>query len=240
MSAKVPGHHTVLRQPGQGAGGRRLPVMGPPGSADPVVTPSPTLEVLRATFAQELADLHQQSHAAGLAQARTEFAKQAATELAQQQQAWQKEEAALRKALESQRLQLVELAGQLEQQRSQMIASMTPAVGRLALAVVVRLLGQHAPGRSLVADMAGQAIEEYQLQAPLRIRIAAVDYAALHARLQDDPALALFQPDAAAIPGSCLIDHGIGQLDAGLDTQLAALKALLAPDKRGDANVAGV
>ncbi|VVM79510.1 hypothetical protein PS664_02209 [Pseudomonas fluorescens] len=240
MSAKVPGQATVLRQPGPGVGGRRLPALDPVGRVEPVLTPSPTLEVLRTTFAQELEDLHQQSRAAGLAQARTEFAKQAATELAQQQQGWQKEEAALRGALESQRLQLVELASQLEKQGSQMIASMTPVVGRLALAVVVRLLGQHAPGRSLVADIAGQAIEEYQLQAPLRIRIAAVDYAALQARLQDEPSLALFQPDPAAAPGSCLIDHGIGQLDAGLDTQIVALKALLAPDKRGDANVAGV
>ena len=236
MNAK----NTVLRQPGQGAGGRRLPVMGPAGSVDPVVTPSPALEVLRAKFAQELADLHEQSRAAGLAQARNEFAKQAATELAQQQQAWLKKEAALREALEAQRLQLVQLTSQLETQGAQMIASMTPTVGRLALAVVVRLLGQHAPGRSLVADMARQAIEEYQLQAPLRIRVAALDYTTLQARMQDDPRLALFQPDPAAPPGSCLIDHGTGQLDAGLDTQLAALKALLAPDKRGDANVAGL
>ncbi|KWU52862.1 FliH/SctL family protein [Pseudomonas palleroniana] len=239
MSAKVPGQHTVLRQPGQGAGGRRLPMMGA-ASVDPVTAASPTLEVLRTTFAQELADLHQQSRADGLAQARNEFAKQAATEQAQQQQAWLKKEAVLREALESQRLQLVELASQLEKQGAQIIASMTPAVGRLALAVVVRLLGQHAPGRSLVADMAGQAIEEYQLQAPLRVRIAASDYATLQSCMQEDPLLALFQPDPAATPGSCLIDHGTGQLDAGLDTQLAALKALLASDKGGDANVAGV
>ncbi|MGU9827633.1 FliH/SctL family protein [Pseudomonas sp. LF242] len=235
MSTKAPGQTTVLRQPEQGNGGRRLPV----GSSVAPTPPAPALDVLRVTFAQELAELHQQAHAQGLAQAREAFAKQAAAELAQQQQAWLKQEAALREALASQRAQLVELASQLEQQRVQMTASMTPVIGRLALAVVVRLLGQHAPSRSLVADMAGQAIEAYQLQTPLRIRVAAADYATLTARMQADP-LALFQPDPVATPGSCLIDHGIGQLDASLDTQLAALKALLAADTGGDDHVAGV
>lgn len=236
MSTKAPGQTTVLRQPEQGNGGRRLPV----GSNVAPTPPAPALDVLRVTFAQELAELHQQAHAQGLSQAREAFAKQAAAELAQQQQAWLKQEAALREALASQRAQLVELASQLEQQRVQMTASMTPVIGRLALAVVVRLLGQHAPSRSLVADMAGQAIEAYQLQTPLRIRVAAADYATLQARMPADPLLALFQSDPTATPGSCLIDHGIGQLDASLDTQLAALKALLAADAGGDAHVAGV
>lgn len=233
MNAKVPGQSTVLRQPGQGLGGRRLPVMGASAGTPQDAAPAPALDVLRTTFAHELAALKEQAFAEGLAAARQAFEKQAATELAQQQQAWLKKEAALRQALDSERTRLVALANQLQSQGAQMAAAMAPAVGRLALAVVARMLGQHATHRSLVADMAGQAIETYQLEAPLRIRVAAADHAGLQASAEG-----LFQLDPAAAPGSCLIDYGLGQLDAGLDIQWAALRALLASDPGGAADVA--
>lgn len=231
----------ILRQPTQGVGTRRLPGLDNPGAVVEAARPdsqAQTMAALRTNFATELASLEREARVKGLAEARQEAAKELASTLAkaQEEQAlqWQKKEESLRLDLEGERLGLADLAGELRKQSEQLIAAMEPIVGRLALAVVIRLLGQHLVSRALVADLAAQAVEEYRLSEPVRIRVSAADFESIRSSASQGTLLASFQVDHEADVGSCMIDYGSGQLDAGLDTQLATLKELLLPRVQGD------
>jgi flagellar biosynthesis/type III secretory pathway protein FliH len=231
---KPPMSSTVLRQPSQNLGTRRLPVLD--GN---VRTKMPLDEerqpdvkaTLRDTFALELAEVERESREKGLAQGLLEGGKQARAQLtdalAQQEQQWLKKEASLRASLETERLQLAQLFEALRLQQKQLMPAMEPLVGRLALAVLTRLLGQHTDARSLVADLARQAIEEYQLTGPMRIRVARADYETLLRLAPDDALLTSLLVDPQASAGSCLIDFEGGQLDVGVQTQLAKAASVL-------------
>lgn len=230
----------VLRQPQQSLGTRRLPGLhsgATPATAAPD-TRSHTLDSLRSTFAAELALLADEARQKGLAEARQAASKALAEQQQEQARQWQKKESALRLELEQEQQRLADLAQALAEQSQQALAAMEPVVGRLALALVMRVLGQHLVSRPLVADLAAQAIEQYRLSEPLRIRVSAADYASLTANALDGGRLACFQIDHDAAVGSCLIDFGAGQLDAGLETQLAAIKQVLLQDAQGEGRVA--
>lgn len=230
----------VLRQPQQSLGTRRLPGLHS-GAAAPTAAPdarSHTLDSLRSTFAAELALLADEAKKNGLAAAREAASKALAEQQQEQARQWQKKESALRLALEQEQQRLSDLAQALAKQSEQALAAMQPVVGRLALAVVMRVLGQHLVSRPLVADLAAQAVEQYRLSEPLRIRVSAADYASLTANAAEEGRLACFQIDHDAAVGSCLIDFGAGQLDAGLETQLAAIKQALLQDAQGEGRVA--
>jgi len=236
---------TVLRQPSQNQGTRRLPGLDLGTQASSQTGQDRQFEAksaLREAFATELLVLEQESRARGLAEGRQEAARQARVELAQaqaqQEQQWLKKEAALRGALETERARLGEVVEALTQQHKQLLTSMEPVVGRVALAIVTRLLGQQGSTRSLVADLARQAIEEYRVIGLLRIRVAGADYDALLRLAPEDPLLGALQVDPDAVVGSCVIDFEGGQLDAGLDTQWTKVKALLLSDTQGDGHVA--
>ncbi|WP_460095185.1 FliH/SctL family protein [Pseudomonas sp. H2_E02] len=237
---KPPLSSTVLRQPSQNLGTRRLPTLG----ANVQTNTSPNEErqpdvkqALRETFALELAEIERESREKGLLEGSRQARTQLSEALAHQEQQWLKKEASLRTALETERLQLARLVETLGVQQKQLMVAMEPSVGRLALAVVTRLLDLHAETRPLIADLARQAIEEYQLVGPMRIRVARGDYETLLRLAPDDALLASFQVDPQASPGSCLIDFGGGQLDVGVQTQLTNVAAVLT--ERGDGRVAG-
>lgn len=243
-SAKPPVPSKVLRQPIQNLGVRRLPVLEGYAQPKPLLNqePKPDIRVvLRESFALELAELERDSRDKGLAQGLSEAGNGARAQLTQalarQEQQWLKKEASLRAALETERLQLAQLVEALKEQQKQLISAMEPSVGQLVLGVVTRMLGQHGDTRSLVADLAKQAIEEYRLAGPLRIRVAPVDYQALLRLAPDDAFLKSFLVDPQASAGSCLIDFEGGQLDAGVQSQLASVASLLV--KQGDGRVAG-
>jgi len=225
---------SILRQPEQRGTGRRLP--GPQAAAPTQTRMEDSREqqlaALRQAFAAELAQLHEQARQQGLAAAREESAK--ALEQSQQRltRQLQDKEAELDKTLEQQSRQLAELTKALEQQRETLLQAMEPVVARLGLAVATRLLGQQADRGSLVAALARHAIDEYRLGEPLRIRVSSADHARLRGLLDDEQALAAYQVDPTASVGSCLIEHGLGRLDAGLDTQLGALRLALLGDDR--------
>ncbi|MFD2642014.1 FliH/SctL family protein [Pseudomonas japonica] len=228
---------SILRQPEQRSAGRRLPGLHTPQAAAPsVAQPSEsreqTLAGLRQAFAAELAQLEEQARQRGLAAAREDSAKALAQREQELTRRAKEQEAALDKRLEQHGQQLGELTRALDQERQQLLQALEPVAARLALSVVTRLLGQHAASRPLVADLAAQAIDEYRLGEPLRIRVSASDHARLRGLLDDEQALAAFQLDPQAKVGSCLIDHGLGRLDAGLDTQLDAIRAALLGDDR--------
>lgn len=239
-SNKPPERPKVLRQPARNLGARRLPGLEGEARADQAHEPDISV-TLREAFALELAELERQSRDKGLAQGLADAGKQAraqlAEALAQQEQQWLKKEASLRAALETERLQLAQLVDALRTQQKRLVSTMEPSLGRLALAVVTRLLGQHDDTRSLIADMARQAIEEYQLAEPLRIRVARADFETLLRLAPDDALLKAFVVDPQASPGSCLIDFEGGQLEVGVQSQLARVASVLT--EQGAGRVAG-
>jgi flagellar biosynthesis/type III secretory pathway protein FliH len=192
--------------------------------------------ILRSVFHNELELLRTAAQQEGLAAGRALAAKEQAgtlqTAQAEQARKWQKEEEQLRKKLEQQHDALSRAVTQLNEHHQKLVVSMEPVVGRLAVAVVTRLLGKRSEAYPLIAELAQHAIKEYRLSSPLSIKVAPADYVGIQAGLQDDPLLPLFQIDHEAKPGSCLIDYGTGQLDAGLYTQLAVVsELLLSPEK---------
>ncbi|MCE0460993.1 FliH/SctL family protein [Pseudomonas uvaldensis] len=242
-SPKSPTSSTVLRQPSRNQGARRLPGLDANVGTKSLPDEGHSTDIkatLREAFALEFAEIERESRDKGLAQGLSEGSKQAREQLAEalseQEQQWQKKEATLRTALETDRLQLTRLLEALESQHQQLMPAMEPLVGRIALTVVTRMLGQHVDTRSLVLDLARQAIEEYQLTGPLRIRVARADYETLLRLASDDPLSASFQIDPQAVVGSCLIDFEGGQLDVGVQTQLTNVSLVLTG--QGDSRVA--
>lgn len=232
MTEHEPRVETILRQPAQRGASRRLP-----GSQTTVALQAPieedreqTLADLRQAFAGELAQLEEQARQRGLATAREEGAKALAQSQQRLSREWQEKHATLDTSLAQQSRQLADLTRALEQQRDTLLQAMEPMVARLALTVATRLLGQQAESGSLVAALAARAIEEYRLKEPLRIRVSSADHARLRGLLDDEQALATYQLDPAAKVGACLIEHGLGRLDAGLDTQMHALRQALLGD----------
>jgi len=237
---KLPMSATVLRQPAQNAGTRRLPAHIADGRTNASLNEAPQPDVkqmLRDTFALEFAEIERESREKGLSEGSKQARTQLSEALAQQEQQWLKKEVSLRTALETERLQLARLIEVLGTQQKQLALAMEPSVGRLALAVVTRFLGLHAETRPLITELARQAIEAYQLTSPVRIRVAREDYETLLRLAPDDGLLASFQADPQASLGSCVIDFDGGQLDVGVQTQLANVASVLT--ERGGGRVAG-
>jgi flagellar biosynthesis/type III secretory pathway protein FliH len=236
----------VLRAGSKSLGTRRLPLAQSaevPGT--PVQQTQPDLTSLRAAFASELAALEEEVRARALAEARqlAERELAAARDKLQEEFSAKLDERlqAQRQAAEQQRLQLKALIEQLEAHRAELGEAMEPVIGRLTLAVVLRLLGRHIAEHVLVADLASHAVEQYRLAQPLRIRVAEADYHSILTGSDDSVLKAALQIDHDAAVGSCVIDFGAGQLDAGLETQLQAVRrALLGEEQGSDERVAAV
>lgn len=233
----------VVRAEAKRLGSRRLPLAQSTEFPGTTVAPQtqPDLASLRATFAQELAVLEEEVRARALVEARQTAERELAVaretlqaelkaKLAEQLQAQQQ-------SMAQQRVQLKTLIEQLEAQQAQMSTAMEPIIGRLTLAVVLRLLGRHIAEHVLVADLATHAVEHYRLSQPLRIRVAEADYHSILAGSDDAALTAALQVDHDAIVGSCIIDFGAGQLDAGLETQLDALKRALLGEEQGGSDL---
>lgn len=233
---------SILRQPSKGLGKRRLP--GRPGVALEAVAEAPMLDQLRQAFAAELDELRARAWQEGLDAARAE----AATELAgalhksasEQTTLLLKKEQALEKNMAAQCARLESVLVELKAGSERVIGDLQGVVARLAYAVLLKLLGRHQASRSLVADLAAHAVDEYRLAGPLRIRVAAEDHASIVASGIEASLLATLQVDHDLPTGSCWIDYGKGVLDASLDAQLSALRDVLGlPADLGDAHVAG-
>lgn len=230
----------VLRQPVQGESLRRLTThSGPTASEAATHSLEQQRSQLRSLFADELAQLERQAQEAGLIAARQQAQAESEKTLLELKQQLQKEQLRLRTELEQQQKSLAAVSEALKAKTDQALASLEPVVARLALTAVITMLGQKRTSRALVAELAQQAVEHYRLVGPVHIRIAASDLASLQALETDQAILALFQSDDDLEPGSCLIEHASGQLDAGLQTQLSALKQALLETNDGESDVAG-
>lgn len=235
----------ILRRATAGAGTRRLSgiqaAAPQPAEPLPAATQQQQLATLRSAFQDELAQLREEARQEGLQTGRQEAAKELAETLSRSREELarqlQQTEQTLRQASTGQCTALAGLVAALQQRSLELTTAMEPVLGRLALGMVTKLLGRHMQAHSLIADLASQAIKEYRLSEPLRILVSPTDYAVLHASRLDEALLALFQIDHEALAGSCLIDFGSGQLDAGVDTQWAALKELLSAPSEGEHRV---
>ncbi|MEI8302342.1 MAG: hypothetical protein WCG13_03555 [Burkholderiales bacterium] len=106
-------------------------------------------------------------------------------------------------------------------------AAMQARVVHLAMAVVDRIAGQLGPV-AVVGAIAARALEELEVSASVRVRVAAELVEPLR------QALAADHPRIQVVPGDgmgafdCEIDTGGGLIEAGLPVQLAAVRAALA------------
>jgi len=106
-------------------------------------------------------------------------------------------------------------------------AAMQARVVHLAMAVVDRIAGQLGPV-AVVGAIAVRALEELEVSASVRVRVAAELVEPLR------QALAADHPRIQVVPGEglgafdCEIDTGGGLIEAGLPGQLAAVRAALA------------
>ena len=223
---------SILRQPVIGKHVRRLPGLMTPSahrspSEEAENNASNTRAVLREQFAAELSALKDEARQQGIAAARQEAV--AALRAAEEEQIrqLQQKEAVLRKAIQQEREQLMDLVTAVRAHHEKMIPELEPVVARLALIVVAKLLGQHQVSRPLVADLAIHAIEEYRLGTLVKIRVAAVDYACIQADEAASELLQCVHIDHDLEAGSCLIDYGSGELDASLATQWAVIQAMI-------------
>lgn len=207
----------VLRQPIMGTGTRRLPgpsVPVPPVKNDVVAAPDQNAirNQLREQFADELMQLQKEASQRGLATAREQ---------------WQAEEKKLKQAFLDQQSQFKSVVESLQKAQAELLQSMEPMIGRLALLATLKLLGQHQQLRPLVPDMVAQTLDTYRLEGPLRIHLSAVDYEQVKSSGLHESLLAHLVSDANLVSGNCVIDHGTGRLEAGLEVQWDALKKAL-------------
>lgn len=222
----------VLRQPVMADAVRRLPAFSPRGPEPKPAVPADDRQLLaqlRQQFADELAQLREESRQQGLAVARQEA--EASLRKLKDDAARQAQQEAdkLRQSLTEEQRKLAVLVAGLQEEQARLSQAMAPVIGRLALLVAVKLLGQHQQSRSLVADMVAQALDSYRLQTPIRVHVSASDFERIQQSDEQGGLLDMLVADASLGPGDCLIDHGAGRLEAGLDIQWEALKqALLA------------
>ncbi|MDZ4298827.1 MAG: FliH/SctL family protein [Moraxellaceae bacterium] len=209
--------HAVLRQPVMGAATRRLPGLNPapaPIEHEAIVKPDPNVlrNQLREQFADELLQLQNEARQRGLSSA---------------QQQWQEESKKLRQEITDEKARLSVVIDGLKQAQAELLQTMEPVVGRLALLATIRLLGQHQQLRPLVADVVTQTLDAYRLDNPLRIHLSTVDYEQIKSSELHMSLLQYLVADASLASGDCLIEHGSGRLEAGLDIQWDALKKAL-------------
>ncbi|GAA0706173.1 hypothetical protein ISN75_10320 [Dyella marensis] len=158
---------------------------------------------------------------AAAAQARTEFEQQAKTALDEAQQTLR---------VEHERLATVSdaLTAALEEDRRWAES----AAVEMAYAAMLRVLGDKAADRSLVAALCEQARRELGSEV-VSVRVAEADAAALQALVPGIPVVA----DASLQAGSCVLESRRGRFDAGLDARTQQLRhALLAALHDGDAH----
>lgn len=202
------------------------------GSTTPVAdepeSPSPEmLDQLRQAFADELELLADEARQAGLASASKDNAAKLQRLEGELQARLQKEADALRAELQQERARLVEYIEAVTTERQALVAQAEPVALEIAFTAVAKLLGQRAVERSVVQDLAAQAVAEHKLSMPLRIRVSPSDYEQLHALPEEGELAHHFRPDEHVQAGGCIIEMGHGRIDASLDVQLTTIKDLL-------------
>jgi flagellar biosynthesis/type III secretory pathway protein FliH len=101
----------------------------------------------------------------------------------------------------------------------------------IALAALERIAGDSSARKDLVTAIVAEQLDRLRDAAPVRVRVAAADFPDTHDLRKALPPVAPgsieFAVDDELGSGQVRIELKLGQVDAGLDRQLAALRVLL-------------
>lgn len=130
-------------------------------------------------------------------------------------------------------LQLESAIADVARTRADMLQRARPQLVGLALEIA-RLVLRREVARSpaVVAEMAGAAIERLSAATDLRVLVHPLDLEALESVTEHARRPVGLVPDASVARGGCRVESSFGEIDAGLDAQLAEIsRVLLEPDE---------
>ncbi len=191
----------------------------PAGDRPAPASPDPA-ESLRAQQKQVLDAARQQGLAEGRRDAEAEVARQVEAIAGRLRQ----EHAAAVGRLQAERQRFEALAASLRDATGEHAATAELVALEVAVAAVVRLLGEKSADRSLMADLCRRVIHDYG-HPPATLRVSEADMPLLEAIEFGIPV----EADRRLASGQCVVDTVRGQFESGLDVRLEALcKSLLA------------
>lgn len=103
----------------------------------------------------------------------------------------------------------------------------------LAIEIVRRIAGRLADD-CLVAALADEAVRELVPDRPVAVRVHPDQAEAVAQRLAPFAERVAVEADADLPPSGCVLVSHLGRIDAGLETQLAAIERALTRDDHGD------
>ncbi len=126
---------------------------------------------------------------------------------------------------------LVAAAGDALRAHAAALAQLGALAEPIALAALERITGDRSARKDLVAALVAEQLDRLRDAAPLRVRVAAADFPAADELRSALPAAIVGSVDVTLDDelgsGQVRIELKLGQVDAGLDRQLAALRVLL-------------
>lgn len=165
----------------------------------------------------------EQAHEQAMAAAETRIASEVSARVEKIEQAMRLEHEAACQALEQARRRMLASADGLQAALAPWSEACELMSVEVAYAAVVRLLGDRAADKSLMASLCHAIVREYG-HPPATLRISEEDFVDLDEHLIEIPV----EVDRRLRPGQCVIDTARGQLETGLDVRLEGLsKALL-------------
>jgi flagellar assembly protein FliH len=117
--------------------------------------------------------------------------------------------------------------------REELERRLRPQLIELSLAISRRVLHRMAErDPAVVADMAGAALDRLNNATDVRVRVNPRDFEALHTGAAPARAMVGWVADPRVEPGGCQVESSFGEIDAGIDAQLAEIsRALLESDE---------
>ncbi len=130
-------------------------------------------------------------------------------------------------------LQLEAGIAEVARVRADMLQQSRPQLIGLALEIARVVLRREAERRpAVVAEMARVAIDRLAAATDLRVLVHPLDFEALESVTEHSRRPVGLVPDASVERGGCRVESSFGEIDAGLEAQLAEIsRVLLEPDE---------
>lgn len=180
---------------------------------EPAVDPRARIEAERGRIFEAA---QEDGYAAGIKRAEDEISKR----IAKAEQAISSAHASEGKRLEEANARLARLLRAVPEAVADTDAQMEPVAAELAFAATMRVLGEIAAKRPLIADICRQALDEYRLR-PVVLRVAADEVEALADLVEDDVVRVV--ADVSLTAGQCRLETHKGLYDTSLEVRLEAL-----------------
>ncbi|MGH8077582.1 MAG: FliH/SctL family protein [Lysobacter sp.] len=182
-------------------------------TTEPVIDPRVRIEAERARIFETAQD---DGYAAGMKRAEDEINKR----IEKAENAIASAHAAEGKRLQEANARLARLLSAVPEAVAENDAQLEAIVSEVAFAATLRVLGETATQRPLIADVCRQALDEYR-QRPVVLRVAADEVEAL-VELVEDGAVRI-AADAHLLAGQCRLETHKGLYDTSLEVRLEAL-----------------